>query len=138
MKSKIILSCIAAAIVVTFLSCELFGSKKKADVFDITGQWNIDSIANNGSDSSNNIGLMALALAGSGDQQLAIQFNADSSFRYVHSQDSTGGTYYLSKDQNSLFIEEDSLVTQLNFLSKSDTAFTAVTPDSVVYFLKRK
>jgi hypothetical protein len=138
MKTKIIVATIAAALVITFVSCDLFRSKKKVTAFNIEGQWIIDSIENKGSDSSGNIGMLALVLAAKDSLPLGIQFNNDSSFYYLNAVDSAKGRYYLSEDRNSLFIKEDSTYTQLNFLSRSDSAFNASTPDSVVYYLKKK
>ena len=138
MKTKIILSSIAFAIAIMLIACGLFGSEKKQTAFDIRGQWLIDSIANKGSDSAANLGLLVLALAGNDSTQLGIQFNSDSSFQYLDAADSTMGTYYFSEDSQSLFLKEDSVTTQFNFISKSDTAFVAATTDSLVYYLKRK
>jgi hypothetical protein len=136
MKTKIIVASIAAALVITFVSCDLFRSKKKETVFNIEGQWIIDSVKNEGSDSSGNTG--ALALAAKDNLPLGIQFNSDSTFNYINAADSVKGRYYLSEDRNTLFIKEDSAYTQLNFLDRSDAAFTAATADSVVYYLKKK
>jgi hypothetical protein len=134
MKTKIIVACIAAALVITFISCGLFGSKKEETVFNIEGQWTIDSIENRGSDSSSQIEI----LAAKDSLPIGIQFNSDSTFNYTGAADTTKGQYYLSEDRNSIFIKEDSAFTQLNFISRSDTAFTASTVDSVVYHLKKK
>lgn len=136
MKTKIIVACIAAAFVITFVSCDLFRSKRTQE-FNLQGQWTIDSIENKGADSSKNMGILMLALAAKDSLPVGIQFNNDSTFRYLNTSDSTKGKYYLSEDKNSLFIKEDSVYTQLNFLTKSDSAFTA-TADSVVYHLKRR
>jgi len=140
MKSKIIVACIAAALVITFISCNWFKSKEEptSTAFNIEGQWIIDSVENKSSDSSKNIGLFLLALATKPNEQLGIQFNKDSSFHFINSTDSTKGVYYLSEDVNSLFVKDDSAFHQLNFISKSDSAFVATTTDSLVYHLKRK
>jgi len=138
MKTKIIVACIAAALVITFISCGLFGSKEKTTAFNIQGQWRIDSVESKGQDSSHNLAMLALLLASKDSIPVGIQFNSDSTFQYTNAQDSTKGQYYLSEDKNSLFIKEDSVYTQLNFITKTDSSFTASTTDSVVYHLKKK
>lgn len=135
---KIILSSIAVAIAVTIIACGLFGSDKKESAFEIHGKWQIDSVVNQGSDSSNNIGLLLLSLAGKDSIGLGMQFNNDSTFSYIGANDSASGTFYLSPDSKSLFVNQDSAVTRFDFITKSDTAFVASTPDSVVYYFKRK
>jgi hypothetical protein len=140
MKPKIIVACIAAALVITFISCDLFKSddEPKSTAFNIEGQWIIDSVENRSSDSSKNLGILLLALATKKNEQLGIQFNNDSTFHFINSTDSTTGKYYLSDDQSSLFVKEDSTFQQLNFLSRSDSSFIATTTDSIVYHLRKK
>ncbi len=140
MKSKIIVATIAAALVITFISCDLFKSDEepKSTGFNIEGEWIIDSIENKGSDSTKNLGILLLALATKENEQPGIEFKNDSTFHLINSTDSTKGHYYLSEDQSSLFVKEDSAFQQLNFLSKSDSAFVATTTDSLVFHLKRK
>jgi hypothetical protein len=140
MKSKIIVACIAAALVITFISCNWFDSndEPKPTAFNIEGQWTIDSVENKSSDSSKNLGILLLALATKENEQLGIQFNNDSTFHFINSTDSATGKYYLAEDQNSLFVKEDSAFQQLNFLSRSDSTFVATTLDSIFYHLRRK
>jgi hypothetical protein len=140
MKSKIIVACIAASLVITFISCDWFKSKDRSKpvAFNIEGQWIIDSVENRSSDSSKNMGLLILALAAQPNEQLGIEFKNDSTFHLVNSTDSAKGQYYLSDDQSSLFIKEDSAFHQLNFVTKTDSSFVAATTDSLVYHLKRK
>ncbi len=140
MKSKIIVAIFAAALVITFISCDWFTSKKepKPVAFNIEGQWLIDSVENNSSDSSKNLGIFLLALATKENEQLGIEFKSDSTFHFINSTDSAKGSYYLSEDHNSLFVKEDSTFHQLNFITKSDSSFVAATTDSLVYHLKRK
>lgn len=140
MKLKIIVACIAAALVITFISCNWLKSKEepKPVAFNIEGQWLIDSVENKGSDSSKNLGILLLALATKENEQLGIEFKNDSTFHLINSTDSAKGHYYLSDDQSSLFVKEDTAFQQLNFLSKSDSTFVATTTDSLVYHLKRK
>ena len=140
MKTKVTVAIIAAALVITFISCNWFSSKDepKPEAFNIEGQWIIDSVENRSSDSSKNLGILLLALAAKENEQLGIQFNNDSTFHFINSTDSATGKYYLSEDQNSLYVNEDSSFHQLNFLSRSDSSFVAASTDSMVYHLRRK
>lgn len=137
MKNKIIVASLAAVVIIVAISCGLFGSKRTKE-FNIQGQWTIDSIANRSSDSSKNIGLLAVAISEKDSMPVGVQFNADSSFGYMHSSDSNAGKYYLAEDQTSLFIKEDSVTHQFNFLSKSDSAISLLSVDSIYYYLRRK
>lgn len=138
MKIKIAVACIAATLIITFIACNWFRSKPAQDAFNIQGQWTIDSIENRGHDSSKNIGMPALVLAAKDSLPVGIQFNNDSTFRYTNVKDSTKGKYYLSADENSLFIKEDSVTQQFNFIEKSGAAVSFASVDSVIYHLKRK
>jgi hypothetical protein len=138
MKSKIIVACIAATLVITFVSCGLFGSKKQTSAFNIEGQWTIDSIENRGTDSSNNMAAFLLGLVQKDSIPIGIEFYGDSSYQILHIADTVKGSYYLSGDRKSLFVKEDSAYTQLNFINRSDTSFAASTPDSIVYHLRKK
>ena len=138
MKTKIIVACTAAALVITLIACGLFGSKEKETAFDIRGQWIIDSIGNKGSDSSANMAALLLAMSQKDSLPVGIQFNSDSSYQLVNTVDTVKGNYYLSEDNNSLFVREDSAYTQFNFLEKSDSVLSMSTLDSVVYYLRKK
>ncbi len=138
MKTSIGAACIAAILVITLIACGLFGSKPKEAAFNIEGEWIIDSIENRTTDSSNNMGIFLLALAQKDSLPLGLRFNNDSSFQFTNVNDSITGSYYLSEDRNSLFVKEDSVFHQLNFITKSDSSFSAITTDSLVYHLKKK
>lgn len=138
MKNKIVIATVTAVAIITAISCGLFGSSDpKREPFNIQGQWIIDSLENKSTDSSKNIGLLALALA-KDSTPIAIQFNADSTFHYLDSQDSAKGSYYMAPDENSLFIREDSVTHQFNFITKSDSAISFISVDSLFYYLRRK
>lgn len=137
MKNKIIVASLAAVVIIVAISCGLFGSKRTKE-FNIQGQWTIDSIQNRSADSSKNIGLLALVLTAKDSVPIGVEFNADSSFRYTNTSDSSTGKYYVADDQTSLFIKEDSVTHQLNFLSKSDSAISLMSIDSIYYYLRRK
>lgn len=138
MKIKIIVAFVASAVIIIAISCGLFSSgDPKTSQFNIQGKWVIDSIANKGSDSSKNVGMLALAIA-SKNGSPGIQFNSDSTFEYIHSNDSAKGSYYLSPDASSLFLNEDSVIHQFNFLQKTDSAISFSSVDSVFYYLRRK
>ncbi len=140
MKSKIIVACIAAALVITFISCDWFKSKDEPteQAFNIEGQWIIDSIENKSSDSAKNIGIFLLALASTEEENIGIEFKNDSTYHFINASDSIQGKYYLSDDDNSLFVKEDSVTHQLNFLSKNDSSFIVSSTDSLVYHLRKK
>lgn len=137
MKSKIIAATIAAALIVTFISCNWF-KRKQTQAFNIEGKWTIDSIENKSSDSSKNIGAFILALAAQDSSQLGIQFNNDSTYNYINANDSTKGKYYFSEDKNSLFLNEDSITHQFDFIMKTDSVISFASTDSIFYYLKRK
>jgi hypothetical protein len=138
MKTKIVAACIAAALIITFISCNWFRSKRRPEAFNIHGEWVIDSIENKGSDSSNNTGILVLTLATKDSLPVGIRFNNDSTFQYAHVTDSAKGQYYLSPDEQSLFLKEDSVTHQFNFIGKSDTAVSFASTDSTYYYLRRK
>jgi hypothetical protein len=138
MKTKIVAACIAAALIITFISCNWFRSKPQPEAFNIHGEWVIDSIGNKGSDSSSITGMLVLALAAKDSLPIGIRFNNDSTFQYTHVTDSTKGRYYLSPDEQSLFLKEDSVTHQFNFIGKSDTAVSFASTDGTYYYLRRK
>lgn len=137
MKIRIIVACIAAALVITFVSCGLFGSKKKETAFNIEGEWTVDSIESKSNDSTKNLAIFLFAM-NNDSLPFVMNFASDSSFQLISAKDTVNGNYYLSDDKNSLFIKEDSVYTQLNFVTKTDAAFTAFTADSIIYHLSKK
>jgi len=137
MKTKIILAVSVVILASIFISCDWFKSKPVQKEFNIAGHWLVDSIRSDGKDTSHFADIMAIAIA-SKDSTLALQFNSDSSFQYIIGKDSTKGTYRFSSDRNSMFLTADSLTHQFNFLTKSDSAITLATTDSLVYYMRRK
>ncbi|MCE3281969.1 MAG: hypothetical protein K0Q66_706 [Chitinophagaceae bacterium] len=136
MKITIAVACIAATLLVGFISCDWFRSSKAAS-FDITGKWSIDSVA--GNDSSRNIQFLASVPATKDSLPVSVQFNKDSTFLYMGSKDSALFSYYVSDDFKSLFVKEDSLFRQLPILEKTDTTFTISLADSsVLHFRKAR
>jgi hypothetical protein len=136
MKIKIIVACVAAALVITFISCDWFKSKPTSQAFNLEGKWIVDSVENK--DSSKDVGNLILALASKDSLPVGIQFNKDSTFQYLNVQDSAKGKYYVSADASSLFLKEDSVTHQFNFIEKSDSAISFASVDSTKYYLKRK
>lgn len=139
MKTKIAAICVAAAIVVSFISCNWFGKSKSA-AFNIEGNWVIDSMENLGSDTGfASLGLLVLAI-NQDSLPLGIVFNADSSYRLVNSSDSLAGQYSFSDDGENLLVTEhgDSTRHTFRFITKSDSAFSVLAKDSLVYHLRRR
>jgi hypothetical protein len=134
MKITIAVACIAATLLIGFISCDWFRSSKEA-AFDITGQWKIDSVESK--DSSRHIALLASVPALKDSLPVNVQFNADSTFRYPGANDSARYKYYVSDDRKNLFIKEDSVFRQMNIVVENDSSFTIVSPDSVFMHLRR-
>jgi hypothetical protein len=138
MKSKLLAATIAVALIITFIACNWLKSTPRSNAFDIHGEWIIDSMDNKGSDSSKDLGLLVLAMASKDSLPIGIRFNDDSTFQYTNTGDSAKGKFYLSSDESSLFLKEDSTTHQFNFIEKSDSAVSLSSVDSVFYYLKRK
>jgi hypothetical protein len=134
MKSKIIVVLIAATALIIFIACNWLSSKPKETAFNIQGKWKVDSVENNGTD-SNRTALLVWSLAKS--DSVAIQFNADSTFNYSDTAD-LKGKYYVSEKENMLFVKEDSTYQPLKFISRSDSAFTVSTADSLIIHLRKQ
>src|SRR5687767_11987954 len=136
MKITIAVACIAATLLVGFISCDWFRGSK-ASSFDITGKWSIDSVA--GNDSSRNIQLLASVPATRDSLPVSVQFNKDSTFQYTGTRDSALYKYYVAGDFKSLFVKEDSLFRQMPILDKTDTTFSiSLAGSSVLHFRKAR
>jgi hypothetical protein len=138
MKSKLLAASVAAALIITFISCNWFKSKPANEDFNIVGEWRIDSIENQGSDSSKFVSTLLLALASQDSVPVGIRFNNDSTFEYTQPNEPAKGKYYLSNDHNKLSLQEDSATYQFDIVKKSDSALSLSSVDSVFYYLRRK
>ncbi|HEX6916057.1 MAG TPA: hypothetical protein VF145_12500 [Chitinophagaceae bacterium] len=140
MKPILTVAIVAATLVIVFLSCNLFGPSKEAKRFDVTGSWVIDSIDNRSTDTSvRNLGLLVLSLD-KDSLPLTMIFEPDGSYHFLNSSDSLRGRYRLLQDSAALMVAEQDKENELRFgiLNSSDSAFTLMSPDSLVYFLSRK
>lgn len=118
-----------------FVSCDwLKGNKKHAPAFSITGSWGLDTMYSFAKDSNKNA-IIFLALSLAKDSVISFEFKNDSTWNV--SQDSVSTKKYYIKD-STLLIQEDSAFVPYGFSVLSDSAFTATSPDSLVYVLSKK
>ncbi len=136
MKTTFIAALLIAAGIITFISCNWFSSSDPRK-FNIQGKWIVDSIENKDSDSSNSMAMLAFVIAAKDSLPLGFEFKSDSTYSYINVKDSTGGKYYITEDKNTLFVKEDSAYYPLQFITKNDSGFSVISPDSLVFHLRR-
>lgn len=124
-----------AASAIVFASCDwITGNKKHDTAFNITGTWTLDTIYNTASDSNKN-DMIFLALSMIKDSVIHFEFRNDSTWNI--SQDSVSARKYFVKG-TILHVQEDSAFVPYTLSSLSDSAFTATSPDSLVYVLSKE
>jgi hypothetical protein len=138
MKTKIIVACLATALAITVIACNWLSSKPTAQAINVEGKWSIDSIDHKGSDSSKNVGNLILALTAKDSLPIGIQFNNDSSFQYLNVADTSKGKYSVSADTKRISLQQDSVTTLFDIIDRSDSLMSFASPDSTIYYLKRK
>lgn len=137
MKTGIIFSGVVITITsLAFASCEWLASKDKplSQQASLIGKWVIVNIADSSKNSTNGVGLLALALASKDSAQLTVEFKPDSNF--VMLKDT--GKYYIDSTSHTLFIKEDSTDLPLTIKQQTDSTLELFsTTDSVWYILQK-
>lgn len=136
MKSRLSVAIVATIIIVFAIACKWFRNTTDKPV-SIAGQWTIDSIASSGHDSTKDKALLAFALSGTNGKTL-VEFGNDSTYRLIQTKDTLKGRYYVSTDAKSVFIEDDSVMRQYNFINRNDSAIAMLSTDSIFYSLKKR
>lgn len=130
MKKNKLAAYIIIAALFTLISCEWFSHSNKKQ-FSIVGKWKIDSVFKSGSPNDSIQHLMVPT-----PTEEIFKFNTDSTFNRLSLKDSTTENYYL-KDSVLFFKEFDNYVPYAIKI-KSDSSFSFMNKDSVLFVLKKQ
>lgn len=132
MKIKILVAFIAAVVIV-FISCNWFRSKKKGVSNPLVGEWKLDSIKS-GKDSSMVDFFIATALMDSNGVNL--RFTKDSAF--TQSKDAVDTVRYSFDETVNQLNIKDSVNQSFVYNKVNDSLITLTAKDSTVLFLQKK
>lgn len=134
MKKQTLAVSIIATVLITFISCKWFTSNNNLASSSIIGKWKVDTMYATGKDTS--IGLLFYHLAKNEGDTIAVQFNADSTYKEYPSKDSVLKKYYVKEKE--IFIQEDSAFISYQLTFTKDSIATLTAKDSLVIVLKKQ
>ena len=132
MQKKIIATIVVASIIITGISCKWFASKANNKApFNIVGQWQVDTVINNGKSPAISALLPAII-----DSSFRLTFNADSTINVLSEKDSTHNYYYLQAD--TLFVKQDTAFVPYALTKTNDSIIAITLKDRLAIILKRQ
>ncbi len=123
-------------VLVTFISCQCFTTKKVNVNNLLIGRWRIDSIST-GKDTGNDLAMLILAMALKDSSTNDYQFTKDSLLTFKNGNAFESSSYYFDPSTQE-FILKDSTEERFVVYRISDSLVSLTGKDSTQIFLKKK